>query len=515
MQTISYPSNQTTRHSSAARSRLLCDDEATDDLEGMDGGPHTPRASPKHRRLASEGPLDSFLSETETVTSHSSFDSDDAAGDVDEVSSLASGTSLDGPIAEEYDEGDLRALNSLVNRLHAAQLARLRRERREDGSDLTPRRSLSFGDRAGYGGGWDRDDDLPSELPDRPPQFTELAAETRRSLSYAAVEGYPGPCLEVVPTEDVPSALPRLQQSWSEERSEWRRRRAELLDRRSRSTAPGAGGVGGLTSALRTRSSPAAGRSYRYGKPPTIPHASLPNPMVTRSSKRIHRRHARYALTAGMMLGIRESICGSLEVEVEAEMSARDGPRHLGESELLEQCEQVSRYKFPPNQFYLGSNTSRPLPHKYKFKVYSPLIFARIRSLFGVDRQEFLHSICGKFNFYEFASNARSGQVSICFPLACLTSSHEFWQLMRLLYAVLLLLPRRTVHDKDPNSHRVEVPPGDTPPLLPTPDQTSVHDPHPFLRDVPRRDAQLLGSRRREPAPQPPTLHHYEERLPH
>ncbi|EED88647.1 phosphatidylinositol-4-phosphate 5-kinase (PIP5K)-like protein, partial [Thalassiosira pseudonana CCMP1335] len=48
--------------------------------------------------------------------------------------------------------------------------------------------------------------------------------------------------------------------------------------------------------------------------------------------------------------------------------------------------------------------------HKYKFKVYAPLIFARIRSLFGVEKQTFLHSICGKFNFYEFASNARSGQ---------------------------------------------------------------------------------------------------------
>ena len=165
--------------------------------------------------------------------------------------------------------------------------------------------------------------------------------------------------------------------------------------------------------ALRTRSTPQAVRTYRYGKPPTIPHASLPNPMVTRSSKRIHRRHARYALTAGMMLGIRESICDSLEVEADVQSSS--GPRRrsgtLTESELLGQCEQVARYKFPPNQFYLGSNTSRPLPHKYKFKVYSPLIFARIRSLFGVDRQEFLHSICGKFNFYEFASNARSGQV--------------------------------------------------------------------------------------------------------
>ena len=67
---------------------------------------------------------------------------------------------------------------------------------------------------------------------------------------------------------------------------------------------------------------------------------------------------------------------------------------------LTEECQRVSKYKFPPHQFYLGSNTSKPLPHKYKFKVYAPLIFARIRSLFGVEKQPFLHSICGKFNFY-------------------------------------------------------------------------------------------------------------------
>ena len=71
---------------------------------------------------------------------------------------------------------------------------------------------------------------------------------------------------------------------------------------------------------------------------------------------------------------------------------------------LTHECDRVSKYKFLPHQFYLGNNpnspTSKPLPHKYKFKVYAPLVFARIRSLFGVEKQPFLHSICGKFNFY-------------------------------------------------------------------------------------------------------------------
>jgi len=80
---------------------------------------------------------------------------------------------------------------------------------------------------------------------------------------------------------------------------------------------------------------------------------------------------------------------------------------------LEQQCTRITKYKFSPMTFYLGSNTSEPLPHKYKFKVYAPVVFQRIRSLFGVDKQTFLHSICGKFNLYEFASNAKSGQVSV------------------------------------------------------------------------------------------------------
>jgi hypothetical protein len=153
-----------------------------------------------------------------------------------------------------------------------------------------------------------------------------------------------------------------------------------------------------------------------------------------------------------MMLGIRESVGGALGVEAEIEIGRWEEWERCWEEEfLLEEaqengvqdvnsesvdenversspskrksaaaqcsttltleCQRVSKYKFPPHQFYLGSNTSKPLPHKYKFKVYAPLVFARIRSLFGVEKQPFLHSICGKFNFYEFASNARSGQV--------------------------------------------------------------------------------------------------------
>ena len=90
------------------------------------------------------------------------------------------------------------------------------------------------------------------------------------------------------------------------------------------------------------------------------------------------------------------------------------------QAHLTKQCEHISKYKFAPSTFYLGSNTSEPLPHKYKFKVYAPVVFQRIRTLFGVEKQTFLHSICGKFNLYEFASNAKSGQVSLLLLLLLL-----------------------------------------------------------------------------------------------
>jgi hypothetical protein len=190
----------------------------------------------------------------------------------------------------------------------------------------------------------------------------------------------------------------------------------------------------------------------KYGSHPSqpFPHSRAPNPIVVRSSKKIGKKHERYALTAGMMLGIRESVGGAQAVEAEIEFgrweewernheeeslmdegkengddavsetngsednasfsddranstssvtATKDAPTE-GSTTLTLECQRVSKYKFPPHQFYLGSNTSKPLPHKYKFKVYAPLVFARIRSLFGVEKQPFLHSICGKFNFY-------------------------------------------------------------------------------------------------------------------
>ncbi|KAL3777547.1 hypothetical protein ACHAW5_010805 [Stephanodiscus triporus] len=313
-----------------------------------------------------------------------------------------------------------------------------------------------------------------------------------------------------MPTEGVDGIMTLWRNEWTRDRAEWEERRKGLLatdmelrrsrthdGRRRTSSPPPRGDPGGgpdlglvrRNNSLPTNacqasrgsaSSSAVGgtnRNYKYGRPPSLPRSDEPNPMVRRSSKMINKKHARYALCAGMMLGIRESVGGALGVEAELEISNWEGcERSWGEgcregeddddeggevvlldglksdvggggggvgddvsrpssspssspsrrrryndppssrdnaavaAALTAECERVAKYKFPPHQFYLGSNTSSPLPHKYKFKVYAPLVFARIRSLFGVEKQTFLHSICGKFNFYEFASNARSGQ---------------------------------------------------------------------------------------------------------
>ena len=334
--------------------------------------------------------------------------------------------------------------------------------------------------------------------------------------------------MEIVPTDSLNDILPLWNAEWDKDKLEWEEIRKKKLEQQQEADRQrgmefqrsrthngqmkiGSGGAlpGSIGMHHRTHSLPNATslnqnnsgdqrralsisssthRHYKYGKPPTA--SKNPNPMVSKSSKKIHKSHIHYALTAGMMLGIRESVGGALGVEVEEEIlnwegwerswscsnahgdieedeedgrsgaeidgqgsavtsesseqqpsdkqgtdgkkegssSATSTPSRPTLSQSLQQandiqdayktlvteCERVTKYKFPANQFYLGSNTSKPLSHKYKFKVYAPLVFARIRSLFGVEKQTFLHSICGKFNFYEFASNARSGQVRSC-----------------------------------------------------------------------------------------------------
>lgn len=135
-----------------------------------------------------------------------------------------------------------------------------------------------------------------------------------------------------------------------------------------------------------------------YGSP-------VDNSINTRhvSGKKIDKKHAQYALSAGMMLGVRECVGGMSDI-VNAENDACKQ-----QLTLEEECLRVEKFKFPAGAYFVSSNMAS-LPYRYKFKAYAPKIFHRIRDMAGVDKQLFLHSICGSDAFIEFVSNAKSGQ---------------------------------------------------------------------------------------------------------
>lgn len=117
--------------------------------------------------------------------------------------------------------------------------------------------------------------------------------------------------------------------------------------------------------------------------------------------KKITKSHAQYALAAGMMLGIRECV-GGIEGLDEHETEILRGQA------LRDEWQRNVKYKFPTST--ACTSATAPTPYAYKFKAYSPRVFSRIRALYGIQKQLFLHSICGNFNLVEFISNAKSGQ---------------------------------------------------------------------------------------------------------
>lgn len=149
------------------------------------------------------------------------------------------------------------------------------------------------------------------------------------------------------------------------------------------------------------------------------------------NGRKIDRKHAQYALSLGMMLGIRECVGGvtSLceeemlpDVLDEEDYYSNDGGE-VERHKLMFECARVQKYTFTSDphalrtaeqrnksKSILSRKSRRSLPYSYEFKAYAPLVFAKLRKAFGVERQQFLHSISGKFNFIEFMSNAKSGQ---------------------------------------------------------------------------------------------------------
>jgi hypothetical protein len=114
--------------------------------------------------------------------------------------------------------------------------------------------------------------------------------------------------------------------------------------------------------------------------------------------KVIQGEHELYILTAGMMHGMRVTLGG---------MNLRQG-RDL----LVDDFAEVLKLNFPPSGSSSGTLPTPPhgLQHTFKFKSYAPYVFSKIRDFYGIDKREYIMSICGDFNFVEFISNSKSGQ---------------------------------------------------------------------------------------------------------
>lgn len=100
----------------------------------------------------------------------------------------------------------------------------------------------------------------------------------------------------------------------------------------------------------------------------------------------INLQHEQYALTYGMMCGIRDS--AGLQKPFKQRLTMDDF--------ML-----VDKKIFPANS---------QLQHPFKFKDYSPDVFRQVRRRFGIDLADYMLTLSGDFNFIEFMSNSKSGQ---------------------------------------------------------------------------------------------------------
>jgi hypothetical protein len=108
--------------------------------------------------------------------------------------------------------------------------------------------------------------------------------------------------------------------------------------------------------------------------------------------------HELYTLTAGMMLGIRSTIGRSTYFDKEG--LTLDDFNHVDKMIFPAAGSNKPPYFTPPHS----------LVHTFKFKSYTPKVFERIREYFGIDRANYMLSVCGNYNFLEFISNSKSGQ---------------------------------------------------------------------------------------------------------
>ena len=91
----------------------------------------------------------------------------------------------------------------------------------------------------------------------------------------------------------------------------------------------------------------------------------------------IDKKHTQFALSVGMMLGVRECVGGVNSLTYEDLEFDESQPRTLEE-----ECTRVDRVKIPAGAYFISSHMAT-LPYRYKFKAYAPHIFSRIQTHAG------------------------------------------------------------------------------------------------------------------------------------
>lgn len=115
--------------------------------------------------------------------------------------------------------------------------------------------------------------------------------------------------------------------------------------------------------------------------------------------KVIDGEHELYTLSIAVMIGVRTSIS-----RTNTELNKGPTQRFVN----MQDFRAAEKYEFRPKGG--GPLPPHQLAHTFKFKDYSPMVFAYLRRMHGVNEFDFLLSVCGNANFIEFISNAKSGQ---------------------------------------------------------------------------------------------------------
>eukprot|EP00981_Chlorochromonas_danica_P002710 scaffold537_cov180-Ochromonas_danica.AAC.15 len=133
----------------------------------------------------------------------------------------------------------------------------------------------------------------------------------------------------------------------------------------------------------------------------------------------IQQGHAQYALTYGMMLGIRVST-GRRDLTLDPQL--RLSQLHKVNSMLSEHELTASDYsfslemQFPPSGSSPGQSSNpfptppHKLPFTFTFKDYMTNVFRALRALGNIEEADYMLSLAGDFNYIEFIANSKSGQ---------------------------------------------------------------------------------------------------------